>query len=153
MKKLLALCLTVVLCLCCLASCGITGFRSISYQDADTERLLMDGYAPKRAKPGDIVVLRTGPIMDANLDLYANGVKLDNTHNDSDYWEYIFTMPDEDVVITHDIIGGFGYKECVNHIDENKNERIKCFSSPSARDGHTFRFAGYMFPQTKHLFS
>ena len=121
MKKLLALCLTVVLCLCCLASCGITGFRSISYQDADTERLLMDNYAPKRAKPGDIVVLRTGPIMDANLDLYANGVKLDNTHNDSDYWEYIFTMPDEDVVITHDIIGGFGYKECVNHIDENKD--------------------------------
>ena len=50
----------------------------------------MDGYAPKRAKPGDTVVLRTGTIMDADLDFYANGVKLENTHNDSDYWEYTF---------------------------------------------------------------
>lgn len=121
MKKLFALCLTVVLCVCCLASCGILGFHSISYQDADTESLLMDGYAPKRAKPGDTVVLRTGTIMDANLDFYANGVKLENTHNDSDYWEYTFIMPDEDVVITHDIIGGFGPNECINHIDENND--------------------------------
>lgn len=121
MKKLFALCLTVVLCVCCLASCGILGFHSISYQDADTESLLMDGYAPKRAKPGDTVVLRTGTIMDADLDFYANGVKLENTHNDSDYWEYTFIMPDEDVVITHDIIGGFGPKECLNHIDENND--------------------------------
>ena len=120
-KKLFALCLTVVLCVCCLASCGILGFHSISYQDADTESLLMDGYAPKRAKPGDTVVLRTGTIMDADLDFYANGVKLENTHNDSDYWEYTFIMPDEDVVITHDIIGGFGPKECLNHIDENND--------------------------------
>ena len=121
MKKLLALVLTTVLCLCTLESCGVLEFHSISYQDADAERLLMDGYAPKRAKPGDTVVLRTGPIMDADLDFYANGVKLENTHNDSDYWEYTFIMPDEDVVITHDIIGGFGPKECVNHVDENKD--------------------------------
>ena len=106
MKKILALCLTVVLCLCCLASCGIFGAHSISYQDADTERLLMDGYAPKRAKPGDTVVLRTGPIMDADLEFYANGVKCTQTHADSDYWEYVFTMPDEDVVITSEISGG-----------------------------------------------
>lgn len=121
MKKLLALVLTTVLCLCTLASCGVLEFHSISYQDADTERLLMDGYAPKRAKPGDTVVLRTGPIMDADLDFYANGVKLENTHNDSDYWEYVFIMPDEDVVITHEISDGFLVKECPNHVDENKD--------------------------------
>lgn len=121
MKKLLALVLTTALCLCTLASCGVLEFHSISYQDADAERLLMDGYAPKRAKPGDTVVLRTGPIIDADLDFNANGVKLENTHNDSDYWEYTFIMPDEDVVITHDIIGGFGPKECINHIDENND--------------------------------
>ena len=106
MKKLLALCLTVVLCLFCLASCGIFGAHSISYADKGTERLLHDGYAPKRANPGDTVVLRAGPIMDADLDFYANGVKLENTHNDSDYWEYTFIMPDEDVVITSEISGG-----------------------------------------------
>ena len=121
MKKLLALCLTVVLCLCCLAACGILGFHSISYQDADTESLLMDGYAPKRAKPGDTVVLRTGTIMDADLDFYANGVKLENTHNDSDYWEYTFIMPDEDVVITHKMSDGFIQGECEDHVDEDAN--------------------------------
>ena len=120
MKKLLALVLTTVLCLCTLASCGVLKFHSISYQDADAEIFLMDGYAPKRAKPGDTVVLRTGPIMDADLDLYANGVKLENTHKDFDYWEYTFIMPDEDVVIARQI-GGFGPKECINHIDENND--------------------------------
>ncbi|MBR2986362.1 MAG: hypothetical protein IKC58_07170 [Clostridia bacterium] len=106
MKKLLALCLTIVLCLCCLASCGIFEAHSISYADKETEGLLRDGFAPTRAKPGDTVVLRAGPIMDADLDFYANGVKLENTHNDSDYWEYTFIMPDEDVVITSEISGG-----------------------------------------------
>ena len=81
----------------------------------------MDGYAPKRAKPGDTVVLRTGTIMDADLEFYANGVKCTQTHADSDYWEYVFTMPDEDVVITSDIIGGFEPKECLNYIDENND--------------------------------
>ena len=76
---------------------------SINYE---TSKRLMDGYAPTKASPGDTVVLRTGPIMDADLDFYANGVKCKQTHADSDYWEYVFTMPDEDVVITSDISGG-----------------------------------------------
>ena len=46
-------------------------------------------------------------IMDADLAFYANGVKLTQTHADSDYWEYIFTMPNEDVLITHEITDGF----------------------------------------------
>ena len=79
---------------------------SISYQDCRHGYFLMDGYAPTKASPGDTVVLRTGPIMDADLDFYANGVKCKQTHADSDYWEYVFTMPEEDVVITSDIIGG-----------------------------------------------
>ena len=94
---------------------------SISYQDCRHGDLLMDGYAPTKASPGDTVVLRTGPIMDADLDFYANGVKCKQTHADSDYWEYVFTMPDEDVVITSDIIGGFEPKECLNHIDKNND--------------------------------
>ena len=121
MKKLLALVLTAVLCLCCLASCTLFAKYSITYADKETERLLHDGYVPRRANPGDTVVLRAGPIMDADLYFYANGVQIENTHNDSDYWEYTFIMPDEDVVITYDIIGGFGPKECINHIDENND--------------------------------
>ena len=107
MKKLLALCLTVVFCLCCLVSCGVLGVHSISYADEETERLLHEDFAPKWARAGDTVVLRAGPIMDADLYFYVNGVNIKNTHNDSDYWEYTFIMPDEDVVITHDMSSGW----------------------------------------------
>ena len=100
--------MTIVLaCLCCLASCGIFGVHSITYADEKTEEFLHDGYAPKRANPGDTVVLRAGPIMDADLYFYANGVPIENTHNDSDYWEYTFIMPDEDVVITYGMSSGW----------------------------------------------
>ena len=81
--------------------------HSISYQSDRTKELLMEGFAPTEAKPGDSVVLRTNPIMDADLTFYANGVKLTQTYADSDYWEYVFIMPDEDVVITHEITDGF----------------------------------------------
>ena len=81
--------------------------HSISYQSDRTAELLMEGFAPTSAKPGDTVVLRTYPLMDADLTFYANGIKLTQTHADSDYWEYVFTMPDEDVVITHEITDGF----------------------------------------------
>lgn len=118
MKKLLVLCLTAILCLCCLASCSIFGAHSISYADKETERLLHDGYAPKRANPGDTVVLRAGPIMDADLYFYANGEPIKNTHNDSDYWEYTFIMPDEDVIITHEMSGDGPVGKC-NHQWDN----------------------------------
>ena len=67
---------------------------------------LIDGYAPSSAKAGETVVIRTHPLMDVNLILYANGVKTSKTHSDSDYWEYTFVMPEENVVITRDIVGG-----------------------------------------------
>lgn len=114
MKKLIALILTAVLCLCCLASCTLFAKYSITYADKETERLLHDGYVPRRANPGDTVVLRAGPIMDADLYFYANGVQIENTHNDSDYWEYTFIMPDEDVVITHEMSGDGPIEKC-NH--------------------------------------
>ena len=72
----------------------------------ETTEAFKDGFMPTEAKAGDTVVLRTGRIIDADLDLYANGVKCTQTHADSDYWEYVFTMPECDVVITSDIIGG-----------------------------------------------
>ena len=80
---------------------------SISYQSDRTAELLMEGFAPISAKPGDTVVLRTNPLMDADLAFYANDIKLTQTYADSDYWEYVFIMPDEDVVITHEITDGF----------------------------------------------
>ena len=81
--------------------------RSITYQSESTKELLMEGFAPISAKSGDTVVLRTNPLMDADLTFYANGVRITQTYADYDYWEYVFIMPDEDVVITHEITDGF----------------------------------------------
>ena len=106
MKKILALCLVMALCLCVLSSCGVFGFYSISYSGEMTEGLIKDGYKPTFARAGDTVAIRTGRIIDANLSLYANGVECKQTYAGSEYWEYVFTMPDEDVVITSDIFGG-----------------------------------------------
>ena len=55
---------------------------------------------------GKPVVIRTHPLMDVDLIFYANGVKTEMRHSDSDYWEYIFIMPEENVVITRDIVDG-----------------------------------------------
>ena len=80
---------------------------SISYEGNIASELLMDGYAPTEAKPGNTVQLHAYPLMDAELVLYANGVKMIQTYADYDFWVYIFTMPDEDVVITYEILDGF----------------------------------------------
>lgn len=80
---------------------------SLSYAGNIASDILIDGYSPTEAKPGNTVQLRAYPIMDADLVLYANGVKLEQVYTDYDFWEYIFTMPDEDVVITCKIIGSF----------------------------------------------
>ena len=82
-------------------------FYSISYDEKISSEILMDGYAPAKANPGNTVQLRAYPLMDADLVLYANGIKLIQVYADFDYWVYIFTMPDEDVVITYEIIDGF----------------------------------------------
>ena len=77
---------------------------SISYDEKITSEFLMSGYAPTEAKPGNTVKLRTYPLMDADLVLYANGVKLVQVYANYDFWEYIFTMPNDDVVITYEIV-------------------------------------------------
>ncbi len=55
---------------------------------------------PEGAYGGDIVEIRTEVLMDADIHVYANGYEVEKTHSDSDYWEYSFTMPAEDVTIT-----------------------------------------------------
>lgn len=60
-------------------------------------------YRPICADAGDIITLRTGPVMDADLNLYYNNIKIEQTHAGSDYWEYQFIMPAENVYITNKI--------------------------------------------------
>ena len=92
-----------------------TNEYSISYEGLDG--WLLEGYSPDSAKEGDIVILRTDPIIDAELELYVNGVKIDQTHADYDYWEYVFTMPGEDVTVTKKVIEGFLPNPAVGDIE------------------------------------
>ena len=78
---------------------------SISYEGLDG--WLLEGYSPDSATEGDTVILRANPIMDADLELYVNGVKINQTYADYDYWEYVFTMPSEDVTVTKKVVEGF----------------------------------------------
>ena len=78
---------------------------NIVYEDLDG--WLIEGYFPNSAKEGDTVILRANPIMDADLELYVNGEKINQTYADYDYWEYVFTMPAEDVTVTKKVVEGF----------------------------------------------
>ena len=78
---------------------------NISYEGLDG--WLLEGYSPDSATEGDTVILRANPIMDADLELYVNGVKINQTYADYDYWEYVFTMPSEDVTVTKKVVEGF----------------------------------------------
>ena len=82
-----------------------TNEYSISYEGLDG--WLLEGYSPDSATEGDTVILRANPIMDADLELYVNGVKINQTYADYDYWEYVFTMPSEDVTVTKRVVEGF----------------------------------------------
>ena len=86
---------------------AIGGFYEydISYDDS-AESGFIDGFKPDSAVAGETVVLRVHPIMDADLDLYVDGERVQSTHRDSDYWEYVFIMPTHHVNITVEISGG-----------------------------------------------
>ena len=56
---------------------------------------------PTKARDGNLVKIRTRVLTDADIHLYLDdGSEIWKSHSDSDYWEYAFTMPDRDVVIT-----------------------------------------------------
>ncbi len=62
---------------------------------------------PQKAECGETVEIQTCVIMDADIEIYVDGEKIDRTHFDSDYWGYTFTMPDHDVIITTKTVNGF----------------------------------------------
>lgn len=109
MKKRILACLLglcLLLCACTPANNTSSENYAIEYQ-SNVLSYLLDGYAPVNAKAGSTVTLRTGVFYDADFFLYCNGIAMEQTHADSDYWEYQFTMPTEDVTITYEIRDGF----------------------------------------------
>lgn len=56
---------------------------------------------PTKARDGNLVKIRSQVLIDADIHLYLDdGREIDKSRSDGDCWEYAFTMPERDVVIT-----------------------------------------------------
>ena len=55
---------------------------------------------PSEAAAGETVEIRTAILFDADIHVYVDGLEIDKTHYDSDYWGYTFIMPEKDVLVT-----------------------------------------------------
>lgn len=96
MKKLICIVmilLTILLCACTKQE----GPYRIVLENPHNDNIITS--IPETAKCGETVVIKAEIIMDAGLELYANGKKIEQTHFE-DYWGYTFVMPDHDVTIT-----------------------------------------------------
>lgn len=81
----------------------------------------------KRYKTGENVVVKIGIAHDIGFSLYINGKALqrDPWESGQKYWQYTFTMPNEDVVLTYKTSDGMGMleKPCEHTYQYNRDER------------------------------
>ena len=117
MKRLIGLTLALLF----LAGCAVQGGNAgaAPATDAVTETLdfyvgsiyslryelgdLKDDFTltPTKARDGNLVKIRTKVLIDADIHLWLDdGREIEKSRSDGNYWEYAFTMPDRDVVIT-----------------------------------------------------
>jgi hypothetical protein len=85
---------TTIILLAVLTLGGCMGYHKVSYDSSDIVS------CPKRAKTGDIVIVETVSVCDADIYVYVNGTELDPIKEG--YYE--FTMPDHDVEVTTKIV-------------------------------------------------
>lgn len=71
----------------------------------DTD-LLMESLS-EEYHPGFMIEIQTRVLYDADIEIYANGEKLEKTHYDSDYWGYTLEMPNQDVTIEIKVVDGW----------------------------------------------
>lgn len=62
---------------------------------------------PESAKEGDAVEIRTEILYDADIRVFVDGEEIPQTHYDSDYWAYSFTMPGHAVTVRIEVVDGF----------------------------------------------
>lgn len=80
----------------------LTGDTDVVYEDSIKGNYL----------PGHTVELKTHVLMDADIEVYMDGVRIPKTHYDSDYWGYKFIIPsnNETYSVTLDIMVVDGFK-------------------------------------------
>ena len=77
----------------------------VIHYDMEEDLLRCFTEMPRKARPESTVVMRTEVLMDADIRVYVKGSvgeadEILKTHSDSDYWEYFFPMPMDDVTVT-----------------------------------------------------
>ena len=103
MKKTTVFLLLILSLLALFSACQSSSYRISVTGESD----LLSEALPKRAKAGETIEIRTHVIMDCDIIVTVNGVKIQKSHYDSDYWGYTFTMPSEDVTVTLTTEDGF----------------------------------------------
>ena len=97
MKKIFAILLLISISLCLLVGCnGIGNYYSVKVTGNTLSLVypIMPFY-----QSGTIVKIKAYPVTDVSLHVFVNGEEIPMSHYDSDYWEFEFVMPDENVNI------------------------------------------------------
>ena len=73
----------------------------------------------KYYKAGETVVVKINIAYDVGFSLYINGEKLqrDSWENGQDYWQYSFTMPEEDVLLTYKLSSGMQMRPIIEQVE------------------------------------
>ena len=97
-----------------LSSCDLAGFYHL---DSKALEDYLYSSLPTHCREGEAVIVKTFPLNDASLEIFANGDSIGTgigheEDNDDYIWTYSFVMPDEDVVLTYEtnlgLFAGFG---------------------------------------------
>ncbi len=97
MKKTICLFLVIAISLNLLCACnGNSDFHTVKVT-GDISTLITPIMPIYRA--GRVVKIKAYPVTDVSLHVFVNGEEIPMSHYDSDYWEFEFVMPEENITI------------------------------------------------------
>ena len=97
MKKFICLFLIVVIILTLLCGCNENGDFYTVKVTGDKSELITPIMPIYRA--GSVVKIKAYSVTDVSLHVFVNGEEIPMSHYDSDYWEFEFVMPEENITI------------------------------------------------------
>lgn len=97
----------------------------------------LHGNLEKYYKAGEVVVVKINIAHDVDFSLYMNGKTLqqDSWEGEQDYWQYSFTMPEEDVLLTYKVVDGMLMRPIIEQIEYNDSLVYRFDSSLSPQYG------------------
>ena len=139
-KKLLTIGLAVLLMFCTgvsLSACDSPTDTSNTYKVTAELDDWLHGSLKKYYKPGDTVVVKINIAYDVGFSLYMNGEALqqDSWESGRDYWQYTFTMPEEDVRLTYKVSDGMQMLPIIEQIAYNDSVVYRFDSALSPQYG------------------